>query len=74
MLFQQKGEFEKAVAFHKRAINLDPQYAAAFCNLGVALKNLGLKEEAITVYRQALQINPKMPEADNNLGNLLRVM
>ena len=46
--------------------------AAAYSNLGNALKDQGKLEEAIAAYRKAVSIKPDLAEAHSNLGNALR--
>jgi tetratricopeptide (TPR) repeat protein len=64
-----KGEREAAIAQYRKALAINPGYAAAYCNLGnsLALKKEDL-EEAIAEYRKALEITPDSVEARNNLG------
>jgi len=50
---------------------LQPDYAQAHYNLGVALANLGRSEEAMAEYERALALQPDYPEAENNLGAAL---
>ena len=42
-----RAELDRAIAAYRRAIELKPDYAAAYSNLGVALKDLGRFDEAI---------------------------
>jgi tetratricopeptide (TPR) repeat protein len=64
-----KGEREAAIAQYRKALAINPGYAAAYCNLGnsLALKKEDL-EEAIAEYRKALEITPDSVEAQKNLG------
>jgi tetratricopeptide (TPR) repeat protein len=50
---------------------LKPDYAGAYCNLGIALKQLGLVNEAIEAYRHAVEVAPTVFEAHFNLGIVL---
>ena len=43
---QDTGRLEDAVASHRRAIEINPDYAEAHINLGNALKELGWLEDA----------------------------
>jgi len=47
-------ETEKAVDFFQRAIKVDPNYADAYNNLGVAQEKMGKFEAAIPYYRKAI--------------------
>ncbi|MDA9061736.1 sulfotransferase, partial [Planktomarina temperata] len=47
-------------------------YAEAYNNMGVTLKEQGKLEEAIEAYNKALAIKPDYAEAYNNMGNALK--
>jgi tetratricopeptide (TPR) repeat protein len=61
---------EALIAFQK-ALDRDPQLAAAHTNIGNLLHRRGDLEGARTHYRTALDLDPAQPEARYNLGNLL---
>jgi tetratricopeptide (TPR) repeat protein len=73
VLFQDRDDFPKAIAFHKRALKFNPRFTPALINMGVAQKRLGHIEAAIEACRAALDIDMNLPEAHNNLGNLYRI-
>ncbi|MDO8595621.1 MAG: tetratricopeptide repeat protein, partial [Sulfuricaulis sp.] len=52
---------------YQRAIEIDPDYVEALCNLGVAFGRKGWRDPAIACYRRALQIKPD-PDAHFNLA------
>jgi tetratricopeptide (TPR) repeat protein len=52
------GSLAKAVEHLTQALKLDPQFAPAHNNLGVALQRLGKFKEAQTHFARALQIDP----------------
>ena len=49
MILLNLGEFKKAEIFTRKAIELNPNYAMAYSNLGGILKHLGNLQEAETV-------------------------
>jgi tetratricopeptide (TPR) repeat protein len=59
---------QEAEAAYRQALELDPQYAAAWNNLGNALNNQRRYEEAEAAYRQALEIDPQDAAAWINLS------
>ena len=69
---KDQGKLDEAVACYRRALELNPDFAAAHSNLGNALQDLGRPEEAIACHRRALQLKPEYAEAHNNLGNALK--
>ena len=60
-----------AITCYNKAIELNPKYATAYNNKGVALKALGDTKAAITCYNKAIEINPKYASAYHNKGNAL---
>jgi hypothetical protein len=56
------------VSHYRNALALRPDYADAWLNLGVALKDLMRLPEAIACYRQAIALEPANAEAHSNLG------
>ena len=64
-------QFDDAIDCYKQALKIKPDYAEAYYNMGVALKDKGDPEAAIDSYKQALKIKPDYAEAYNNMGNAL---
>jgi uncharacterized caspase-like protein/Flp pilus assembly protein TadD len=69
---QRQVKLSEAIAAYRQAIQLDPNFATAHSNLGVALETQGKLDEAIASYRQAIQLDPNLTEAHRNLENLLK--
>jgi predicted O-linked N-acetylglucosamine transferase (SPINDLY family) len=63
---------DEAIAAHRMAIGLKPEFAEAQNDLGVALKDKGQLDEAIGAYRHAIALKPNFAEAHSNLGNALK--
>ena len=63
------GEYEKAIAAHKRAIELSPDSIEAYYHLGMAYSSLGKYKEAIEAYTRATRIKPDYAAAYYNLGH-----
>jgi predicted TPR repeat methyltransferase len=59
------------VASYDQAIELQPDYAQAYYNRGVALTKLGQLEAAVDSYNRAIQIQPDYAEAYYNRGKTL---
>ena len=55
----------------RKAIELNPNYAIAYSNLGNILRGLDNLKEAELSYRKAIKINPNFAEGNYNLGNIL---
>jgi superkiller protein 3 len=56
----------------RSALQLDPDYAEAYNNLGVTLASQGRYQEAIEQFSAALEINPKYTKARRNLEKSLK--
>jgi tetratricopeptide (TPR) repeat protein len=63
----RNNEIKKAVKEFKKAIEIDPNFALAYNNLGEVYAFLEMYEEAIHEYEKALEINPELPEAHFNM-------
>jgi len=72
LIAHQVGKNDLAVELISRALIIEPDYAEAHNNLGVALKELERFDEAISSFHKVLAINPDHPEALNNLGLTLQ--
>jgi tetratricopeptide (TPR) repeat protein/NAD-dependent SIR2 family protein deacetylase len=64
-------DFSKAEGLYRKAIELDPNYAFAYNNLGNMLADLNRYDEAEALLRKAIELNPNDAFAHNNLGNVL---
>jgi Tfp pilus assembly protein PilF len=62
------GKMPEAISHYEHALRINPDYAEAHYNLGIALAQTGKIEEAIAHYEQALRINPDSAEPHINLG------
>ncbi|MDP2682660.1 MAG: tetratricopeptide repeat protein [Deltaproteobacteria bacterium] len=62
------NEWDAAIEAFASAIALNPSYAEAYGNLGVAYANKGQFDKAIENYNKSIALNPSYAEAYNNLG------
>ena len=62
VIARQTGRNDLAVDLIRRAIAINPNYAEAHSNLGVALKSNGQLDEAIAAYRLPLSSSPICPK------------
>ena len=51
---------------------MNPDYAEAHTNLGLAVKDQGKPDEAVDCFRRAVELKPNYAEAYNNLGIALK--
>lgn len=66
-----RNEHDKAVPYYIKAIELWPNFADAYSNLGKSLENTGHMKDAIFYYEKAVELDPTLPQALNNLGSAL---
>jgi tetratricopeptide (TPR) repeat protein len=64
----QAGRVQDGIGHYEQALRIQPDYAEAHNNLGVALLQLGRSQEAIAHFEQALRIKPDFAEAKTNLA------
>jgi len=67
-----QDELEVAINHHKKSIEINPDYAEGYNNLGIAFQKLGLFEEAVKNYKKTLKLKPDFSLAYNNLGVVLK--
>ncbi|MFN0020548.1 MAG: tetratricopeptide repeat protein [Pirellulaceae bacterium] len=69
----ENGRKAEALSCYRKAVKLDPNYAAAYSNLGSLLgAQKGSWDEAISYCRKSIELQPKHPWNHDNLGNLLQ--
>lgn len=61
-------QFDKALAAHKRAVEIDPQSYRAWNNLGIAYFYLGSLSEAESSHKRAINLKPDYAFAHASLG------
>lgn len=66
--YYQKGQFSVALEEARRALQAEPNFAAAHSMLGLIYLDLGDKGEAEDSFSRALRLDPQGPEILNNHG------
>ena len=67
--FHQQREYDQAIEYYDKAIELNPQHTGAYNNRGLAKVDSGDLQGAIADYGKAIELNPQLVEAYNNRGN-----
>lgn len=67
------GDAAEARQWLETAVRLDPDWAQAWLNLGVARRRTGDSQGAEEAYRSALRVDPGQPQAYHNLYSLMRL-
>ena len=65
------GTYDAALEAYRRALEADPLFADAHCNLATVYYSQGRRAEARTSFERAIDLDPKHVEAHFNLANLL---
>jgi len=68
LAYQDKGEFDRAIADFDKVIALDPKDADSYIFRGLAYQGQGDLDRAIVDYRKALELEPKNGDAWRMLG------
>ena len=69
-LDSERATYGGAIEAYKRAIEADPDFADAHCNLGTVLYNQNRKAKARSCFERAIMIEPHHVEAHLNLATL----
>jgi len=67
---EQRAGYNKAIADYTQAIKLDPNFAPAYRDRGVAYSYSGDYDKALADFNQALRLNPNDPAAYRERGNV----
>jgi predicted O-linked N-acetylglucosamine transferase (SPINDLY family) len=71
VIYRRLKRYDDALACQKKAIEINPNYAEAHCNLGLLMHEAFQQPEAaIAAYKKAISLNPKLQDAYYNLGNV----
>lgn len=70
----QNNDLSTAIINFTKAIELDPKYANAYFNRGIAYSNLKKYPEAIADYTKAIELDPKYADAYYNRGGAYKAL
>jgi len=70
--FRKQGEFDNAIRWYRRALEVNPNNAAVHANWGTCLLYQGKLDEAKARLLRALELRPDLPAAHCSLGIVLR--
>ena len=68
MLYLKENNFEKAKEYYEKAIELEPNDATGYHNLGVVFYKFGHLEMAKSYFEKVILINNNFASAYNYLG------
>jgi tetratricopeptide (TPR) repeat protein len=70
VILADEGNLEQAIALHRDALAIDPDYVDAMTNLGHELLKSGKLDEAFPRISEAVRLNPQSAIAQGDLGTL----
>ncbi len=70
-VFLDGEQHEAAAVCFKRALRIHPDYSDALHNMGIALEEIGRREEALQLYEAAMEADPEAPEVYLSMAELL---
>jgi tetratricopeptide (TPR) repeat protein len=68
ILAAREGDFDQAIQYFQRALQIDPEHSIALQNLGSAYRQKKDWPQAKTALERALALDPDDPEANYSLG------
>jgi len=69
-----RKDYQGAIEYFRKAIELDPKYAYPWNNLGYIYGAMGNHDKEIEYYRKAIALNPKFALPWNNMGETYRTL
>ena len=57
MAYANDGNYEQAVEEHRKLIEINPKYVAAYYHRGQALEKLGRLDEVREIYRRGIEVS-----------------
>jgi tetratricopeptide (TPR) repeat protein/glutathione synthase/RimK-type ligase-like ATP-grasp enzyme len=73
-LSQLRGDDESAITLLRQSIQINPNFAPTYNDLGTSLHQIGERDEAITFFDKAISVDPLYTMAHINRGLLLQEM
>ena len=70
VLDTDRETYEEALIAYRRAVEADPDFADAHCNLGSVYFNMDRRKQARVCFERAVEVQPGHVEASLNLGTL----
>ncbi|MFA6320289.1 MAG: tetratricopeptide repeat protein [Candidatus Omnitrophota bacterium] len=67
IIYDKKGDYDKAISDYTMAIKIKPDYTDAYNNRGIVHSKMGNYEQAISDYAMAIKIDPDYIPAQKNL-------
>jgi len=72
-LYHKRGDYDKAIIFHKKALEINPYEHKTIFNLGYDYEAMGKLDEALMQYEKCIKYMPNYAKAYFNIGNIYTV-
>jgi tetratricopeptide (TPR) repeat protein len=70
-MFEDKGDYPKAIEYYQKAVKFDPANAMAYTNLGNVAEAKHEYAKAIEEFEQAIRVDPRFAAAYVSWGNVI---
>jgi tetratricopeptide (TPR) repeat protein len=67
---QQMGDFDTALVYFQKSVDMDPTLAVTYNDLGVLYEAKGWTDKAKIAYGKAIDLDPMLPSPYYNLGSI----
>jgi tetratricopeptide (TPR) repeat protein len=71
--YEEMKRYPDAIKTYKHALDLNPQNASAWCNMGFALMQMGRIDDAIPCFMRTMELDPTMPQGRSDLARALQM-
>ncbi len=68
---QTQGRLDEAFSCYQKALELNPDCAEAFNNIGNVFKERGKVDQALALYHKSVRMKPSFAEGHGNIGSIL---
>lgn len=68
--FNALNRLDSSIIYHKKAIEIDPQYSEAYTNLGIVYRRKGEYSKSLKCYMEAHKLTPNDAMLNTSLGSL----
>jgi tetratricopeptide (TPR) repeat protein len=62
-IYSEQGKFDQALTETNLLLQVNPNFALGYYQLGSVYENLGRKKEAVNAYQRYLELQPSDPKA-----------
>ncbi|OPX18516.1 hypothetical protein BXT86_00720 [candidate division WOR-3 bacterium 4484_100] len=71
-IYLQKKNFDRAIKYYNRALNIDPEYVSPLYHIGLIYYELGNRVRAESLWLRVLRIDPQHRDTQRAIKYLLR--